>query len=652
MKILSAEKRGDSIEFALQQNLLVPCWIYKVAITFKKNQQLNFLEETIAKLIAIDPSLKSDDLRLSKMLGFYSKNIAEDRTEIVSLVLRRIKDMRVPIDDFEDDTKVTVLQFYREAYTKEFLPVITKDHNTFSYPEYSRRSEMNGVMEVGFRQNVDHGIIKAIMVDSFDQNIQDDESTLKRDILRTVHSFRHADHDIRLGLDMSSIKINATREAEPVYLHTKFYILRQIDSFAITNGLTNDFSTQLRKVYEVRYPELITALRQKLRYDGENMSENQVKIPFEESLQRFPDILNLVHNIEKNVLVLSSDITDLGLITRSKHKMIESIYDTYEKIFELLSKGLTDASFYQDRKLANDLAGKMGFRTASRSSLKVLKVGRRENLQKYLVKSIFGKSSELQKIAYEYPHLLMDLEKLLELRNGVKHSDRDKTLKMIEKEGLERFRKDLYPIVSAALHVKQTAVQNDEYETEEYDTDNAWITLEEEIPVDIMNILPMEVKNHLTTINSCLFEMDFESNKYNVVKDVTNLLYSIFEKVIKEMLIMPVTQNEADIPSKHAILDKLGATVEIGESLSRVSPDMVACAFRKQNASLGAYVLVYLYQKQNPDQNEVHFLEEVISLRGHGSPTPEEVSKISKEQLEVLRNTSIEYLIKILENGK
>ena len=653
MKIFSVEKPEESIEYSLKQDLLIPCWIYKVAITSKKNQHLNFLEETITKLIEIDPSLKSDEQRLSTMLGFHSKNTSEDRTEIVKLVLRRIKDMRLPVYDYENDAKVTVLQFYREAYTKEFLPIITKDYNTYSHPEYSKKSDLNGAIEVGFKQNMKSSrLVKAIMIDGFDENVHDDKNTLKRDILRTIYSFRQADHDIRLGLDNNSMKTNATRETEPVFLHTKLYILRQIDSFTVTNGLTNDFSTQLRKVYELKYPWLITELRQKLKYDGENISENQVKIPFENGLQRYSDIYYLVLNIEKNFRNLDSDITDVRKIKESKHKLIESIYDTYEKLFELLSKDLTGAMVYRDRKLVNDLAVKIGFMTDFSQGLKVLRAGKRENLQKYLVKSIFGRSPELNKIAYEYPQLLMNLEKLLNLRNGVKHSELDETLQKIEKEGLERFRSDLYPILSIALHVNRISVQNDEFETGEYDTDNAWIALEKEIPIDIINRLPTEVIDHLTIINFYLGQMDFESNKYNVVKDVTNLMYSIFEKVIKEILIVPARDNEADIPTKQEILTGLGKSVAIGKSLTTVGSNMIENAFRKQNASLGAYALVYLYQKQNPDQNEIWFLEEVINLRGHGSPTSEEVAKISKEQLEVLRNTAIKYLIKFLENGK
>lgn len=653
MKILSVEKPRDSIEYALKQDLLVPCWIYKVAITSKKNQQLNFLEETINKLIVIDPDLRTDNKRLSKMLGFHSEIAEEDRTAIVDLVLKRIKDMKLTEDGTEEDTEVTVLQFYREVYTKEFLPIVTKDFNTFAYPEYSKISDISAVREVGFRQNVQSArLIKAMMIDSFDENIHDDENTLKRDILRTIHSFRQADHDIRLGLDNSSMKINATRETEPVYLHTKLYILKQIDSFAVTNGITNDFATQLRKVYEHKYPELITALRKRLRHDGEKSSENQVKTPFENSLQRYPDIHHLVHNIEKNILVLNSDITDLRAIKQSKQKLIESIYDIYEKLFELLSKDMTVAKVYLDKKLANDLAEQMGFRTDFSHGLKVLKAGKRENLQKYLVKSIVAKSSAIQEIAYKYPHLLKDLEQLLELRNGVKHSELDKTLQKIGKEGLERFKSDLYPIVSIALHINQTEVQNEDFETEEYDRDNAIIALEEEIPVDILNRLPSEVKDHLTAINFYLGQMDFETNKYNVVKDVGLGMYSIFEQIIKEILPVPIIGIESEIPSKQEILDKLSESLAIGESLSRVSPDMIASAYRKQNASLGAYALIYLYQKHNLDQNEILFLEEVISLRGHGSPTIEEVAKVSKEQLEVLKKRGIEYLIKILEDSE
>jgi len=80
MKIISKENYHSNIEHILKKDLLVPCFVYKVPIEVSKNRTLNFIEETVLKLIQIDQSLKQDIQRLSKMIGFYSEKKDEDKT--------------------------------------------------------------------------------------------------------------------------------------------------------------------------------------------------------------------------------------------------------------------------------------------------------------------------------------------------------------------------------------------------------------------------------------------------------------------------------------------------------------------------------------------------------------------------------------------
>ena len=51
MKIISKEKNHSDIEHILKKDLLIPCFVYKIPIEISKNRTLNFIEETILKLI-------------------------------------------------------------------------------------------------------------------------------------------------------------------------------------------------------------------------------------------------------------------------------------------------------------------------------------------------------------------------------------------------------------------------------------------------------------------------------------------------------------------------------------------------------------------------------------------------------------------------
>jgi undecaprenyl diphosphate synthase len=101
--------------------------------------------------------------------------------------------------------------------------------------------------------------------------------------------------------------------------------------------------------------------------------------------------------------------------------------------------------------------------------------------------------------------------------------------------------------------------------------------------------------------------------------------------------------NENNIATKDDVLKKIREDIEVGESLYRVSPKMLERAFKKQGASLGAYMLVYLYHQKDIDVDNVKLIEKVISLRGHGSPEMEDVQMVTKKELEQLKNLAYKY---------
>lgn len=173
MKIISKENLQGNIEHILKKDLLIPCFVYKIPIEVSKNRTLNFIEETILKLIHIDENLKQNVKKLSEMLGFYSDNKEEDRTKIVELIVSKLKDLRLDDDVQENKSEVIVYQFYQEAYTNELLPIITKELNDFSFDDKSHRfKDYNEYLQVEFKQSI--GSKKnttAILANKFNRNL-------------------------------------------------------------------------------------------------------------------------------------------------------------------------------------------------------------------------------------------------------------------------------------------------------------------------------------------------------------------------------------------------------------------------------------------------------------------------------------------------
>lgn len=646
MKIISQENYNkNEIEYSLKKDLLIPCFVYRIPIETSRNKDLNFIEETILKLIQIDDSFKNDVVRLSKMLGFYNEKPTEDKTKIISLILRKIKDLRIDDEAEKANTEVTIYQFYQDAYTNELLPLITKEINEFSYPEKDYPYNESSNRQISFKKDVhSKKSIKAVLTK---WNEVKPIKPTKVDIIKTIYMHNQNRYKDSHTIDYSNFNIEVF-ESELIYLHVKLYIPKNnIKSFVITNGFTNDFSTALRKVYEYKHQDLLKLIRSDMKSDVESSANDDFEIPFDDKINSFLELRELIKTIEIENEKLQQDEIKKDEVKKSKDRYIQSLYDLIEKVFAIFSNELEANKTLQNKKLVKKLAKEFGFAIDSKRHLPIFNVDSRDNLQKYIAKSLIYKKNELYDVAKLFPSLFFTLNNLLSLRNGVKHSDKEKTLESVNEDDLNKYRRVIYKILTIILKIKQKIVsQNDMGNDDNMHMQNAYIDLEEDINMDVMNKLPEEVKDNLTSINFYLNSVEFDTNKFNVVKEVINSLYSTFEFILKNV-INTLVVDEHDIISKDDLLEKIRENIEIGESLYRVSPQMITHTFKKQGASLGAYMLVYLYYQRNVDEVNVHLIEKIISIRGHGSPSMEDVEKISQEELKKIKLNSFIYIEKL-----
>ena len=648
MKIISQENYNkNEIEYSLKKDLLIPCFVYRIPIETSRNKDLNFIEETILKLIQIDDSLKNDVVRLSKMLGFYNEKSTEDKTKIISLILRKIKDLRIDDEAEKANTEVTIYQFYQEAYTNELLPLITKEINEFSYPEKDYPYNESSNRQISFKKHVhSKKSIKAVLAK---WNEVKPIKPTKADIIKTIYMHNQNRYKGSHTIDYSNFNIEVFK-SELIYLHVKLYIPKNnIKSFVITNGFTNDFSTALRKVYEYKHQDLLKLIRSDMKSDVESSTNDDFNIPFEDKINSFRELRELIKTIEIENEKLQQDEIKKDEVKKSKDRYIQSLYDLIEKVFAIFSNDLEANKTLQNKTLVKSLAKEFGFKINTQKHLSIFNVNSRDNLQKYIAKSLIYKKNELYDIAKLFPDLFFTLTNLLSIRNGVKHSEKDKTLEQVNEDDLKEYRKIIYEILTIVLKINQKIVsQNDMDNDDNIHMQNAYIDLEKEIKMDVMDKLPEEVKDNLTSINFYLYSADFNTNKFNIVKEVINSLYSSFEFIVRKIINTIAIDNQNIVP-KDEVLKKIRETIEIGESLYRVSPQMIEQAFKKQGASLGAYMLIYLYYKKDINIDDAKLIERIISLRGHGSPNIEDVEKTTKEDLIGIKNKSFKLVEKLIE---
>jgi len=606
MKIISEEKYNSNIEHSLRKDILTPCFMYKIPIEKSRENRLNFIEETILKLIQIDNSLKDDVSRLSKMLGFYNEKKTSDKTKIINLILTKLKDLRIDYKE-EHNTEVEVYQFYQEAYTNELLPIVTKEINDYSYPEKVSPYKESRNKQILFKKDIySKKHIRAILPEGYKQN--NSIKPMKQDFIKVVYLHNQNAYDGNHIIDYKDFNIEIL-EPELIYLHMKLYILKNATgSFTITNGCTNDFSTPLRKIFECKHQELLKILKQETKTDSDdNKTSHKISVPFEESINRYSDVKELITNIERESIKIEEDDTTDIEIKKSKDRFAQSLYDLIEKTFSVLSKDCSETKSLKDRKLLNTLAKDIGFKVDEEHYLPIFKVHNNDNLQKYFAKTLIYKKNELYDISLKYPNLLFILKVLFQFRNGLKHSQKEDILKRIDIDKLFEYKKIIYSIVSMVLHVRSQSIQEDYLDNDdETHMNNAYLDLEDEFNVDIINQLPQEVKDNLIDLNYFV-NMDFDQNKRNIIEKVLNNLYSSFELILRKKI--------SNLPEKSSLgyianrLDELKGTVDDGK-----------------------------------------LIKKIVKLRGHGSPSLKDVTKITKQELINLKNQSFIYIKKLMEN--
>ena len=608
MKIISKENNHSNIEHILKKDLLIPCFVYKIPIEISKNRTLNFIEETILKLIHIDEGLKQDIERLSKMIGFYSKEKDEDKTKIVKLIVSKLKDLRLDDNGQDNKSEVIIYQFYQEAYTNELLPIITQELNDFSFDENSYKfQDYDEYVQVEFKQSIgSKKNTKAILVNQFNKKFY---KPSKADIIKTIFEHNQQKYKESPTIDYKDFKIETVGDPELIYLHVKLY-MPSIKSFVVTNGFTNDFSPILRKLFENQHATLLNIFKNETRVDAQKNQNSNTDIPFENSIDRYSNVKVLVKKIEEQSFILKNDDSSKDEIQKAKDLFAQNLYDVIEKAFSYLSKDLEDTQDLKKKELLNKLAQDCGFKVDNKKYLPIFNVHNNDNLQKYFAKALLYKKDELYDLAIKYPNILFILEILFDFRNPLKHSgQREETLLKIQTEKLFEYKDIIYKSLSIILRVKQRNIKHQNIMDNDSDVHsiNAYLDLENEFGIDIVNQFPQELQDNLLSINFALNGMDFEQNMSAVVNEVLTKLYSSIELLLRKKI--------NNLPEK---------------------------------TSLG-YIYNILVDRKSLSENDLKLINEVKKLRKHGNLSLEDISHIKEKALRELKNSSFLFIRKLYE---
>lgn len=598
MKIISFNE--SLIDYIAKQDLLIPCYWYKIPVEVNEGK-FNFLEETIYRLKEVDSSL--DMIEIAKMVGL------EDRVDLIKAILDKI-------ETFEKNKKTIIyLNLFQEAITHKLLPVVAENIDSFGVVKESYLKKRLNVKFIKFEKDQKDIKSYALNFKEYKPNPQ------KRDFFQAIlkNNKNQSNSPYLLKININKISNFKIVEPELVYLHTRFIIPESNkNEFLISSGFDSGYLIELKDMLEINFSNLIIELKEKGKVES-NINE-KIELPF--GLEDFPQIKKYFINIEKELK--EYDNKDANQIQKSKEKVLLNLFDLIEKSFEMLSQGVNIKT--SKERVLNILLQKYNFEYENNY---ILFYEKSNSIQEYFAKSLLANKDEIKELEIYSKKSLAFIEKLLKLRNDLKHSKRVD----LSKIDIKKYREIGYNIVKILLNLKNKQSE----ENISYDEElifNAYDDVKKDF-FDEYSLMDEFIKDKLCDIYFYLNEIGYNKDKFNVTKEVVNSIYSIFEYILKNKI-----KYEDKGFSKEDVLNEFK---NLPIELKSVRESMFEKAKQGYGSTLGAIYLIYLKISKNK-HNMTNLISKIIKSRGHGN----DIKILTEEQLLDLKNESFKFIKKLI----
>ncbi|WP_240444560.1 hypothetical protein [Helicobacter pylori] len=332
---------------------------------------------------------------------------------------------------------------------------------------------------------------------------------------------------------------------------------------------------------------------------------------------------------------IESDLKNLDT-HQKKFEICGALYDIYEQIFdETPSLKGRDLETYKAEDLSKKFM-RLGFEQISKD----LNDSRLNALLCY-------EEKVMQALAKKYPSFLQDLHDIKKYRNKDKHGEKSQDGSSLTRVELERYRDGIYFLVENLLKnplIKERENAQEEKHEEKHYKKNAEIDAQSQL--SNLNA-PKPLFECFVGVN--LAKAQYYSKKEDREKEKMILNFcKIFEIILFEAI---QKQPKLSLKTKDELLGDYPNLKNL-DSLREVREDFLKRAFRNDEASLGAYVLVLLGCKYFESvfekvQEWLDFIARLIALRGHVHRITKELESLKEEDLKKLEKQALEYFNKV-----
>ena len=169
---------------------------------------------------------------------------------------------------------------------------------------------------------------------------------------------------------------------------------------------------------------------------------------------------------------------------------------------------------------------------------------------------------------------------------------------------------------------------------DEHKDNNGYITVENELS-DVLSHFSEDDLDDLSE----MYDIDeFDEVNVEIYSKIISNLYKVIERNLRK-IVKPCLSSIDAINTKN---------LNLGSSLRSTREKYIKKARRGEEASLGAYMLIYISICENIAQTDVDFIDKLISMREHGTYSIIDINAYLPQDLKDIRKQGIDFIKKIL----
>ena len=265
-------------------------------------------------------------------------------------------------------------------------------------------------------------------------------------------------------------------------------------------------------------------------------------------------------------------------------------------------------------------------------SLGIFNVGTAKNLQLLLATILNGHSGIFKKIAINHPNFMINLNQLFIARNTQSHGGDKK--ENVDKKELNELLAVFKAMLENTASPRDIDIIMSKPQEDEHKDNNGYITMENELS----DVLSHFSEDDIDDLSEMYDINEFDEVNVEIYSKIISNLYKVIERNLRK-IVKPCLSSTNEINTKN---------LNLGGSLRSTRERYIKKALRGEEASLGAYMLVYISICENIAQTDVDFIDKLISMREHGTYSIIDINAYLPQDLKDIRKQGIDFIKKIL----